>query len=106
MEAPGCNLGRGKAGLHQRTRSTPPALPGCQGALARLPGALTQGPAAGPGRSHKGAISRQEREPQADSLSATSIRPRSCNTALVWIWHTRLSVTPRTWPISASVSPS
>ena len=35
--------------------------------------------------------------------SASSIRPRSCITALVWIWQTRLSVTPRTWPIWARV---
>jgi murein DD-endopeptidase MepM/ murein hydrolase activator NlpD len=32
--------------------------------------------------------------------------PRSCRTALVCIWQIRLSVTPRTWPISARVSPS
>ena len=32
--------------------------------------------------------------------------PRSCRTALVCIWQIRLSVTPRTWPISASVRPS
>ena len=43
---------------------------------------------------------------QAVSLSGTNIRARSCSTALVWIWHTRLSVTPRTWPISANVKPS
>jgi hypothetical protein len=32
--------------------------------------------------------------------------PRSCSTALVCIWQIRLSVTPSTWPISASVRPS
>jgi len=44
--------------------------------------------------------------PQAVSLSTRSILARSCRTALVWIWQTRLSVTPSTWPISASVKPS
>ena len=105
MEAPGCNLGRGKAGLHQPTRSTPPALPGCQAPLAGLSGA-PQGSACPPREKSQVGHVPPAREPQADSLSATSIRPRSCNTALVWIWHTRLSVTPRTCPISASVSPS
>ena len=38
--------------------------------------------------------------PEADS------RDRSCSTALVWICDTRLSVTPTTRPISASVRPS
>lgn len=33
-------------------------------------------------------------------------RVRSVRTALAWICETRLSVTPRTWPISASVMPS
>ena len=33
-------------------------------------------------------------------------RERSWKIALVWIWQTRLSVTPSTLPISASVSPS
>ena len=34
--------------------------------------------------------------------SAARRRARSCNTAFVWIWETRLSVTPRTSPISPS----
>ncbi len=43
---------------------------------------------------------------QAVSLSTVCMRALSWSTALVWIWHTRLSVTPRTWPISARVKPS
>ncbi len=40
----------------------------------------------------------------ADSQSFWSASlPRSCSTALVCIWQIRLSVTPSTWPISASV---
>jgi len=40
---------------------------------------------------------------QADSRSMELRRDLSCKTALVWIWHTRLSVTPSTPPISAKV---
>lgn len=40
---------------------------------------------------------------QASSRSAELRRDRSESTALVWIWQTRLSVTPRTRPISAKV---
>ena len=40
------------------------------------------------------------------SRSESDRRPRSWRIALVWIWHTRLSVTLRMPPISASVSPS
>jgi hypothetical protein len=40
------------------------------------------------------------------SGSGSERRERSWKIALVWIWHTRLSVTPSTLPISASVSPS
>jgi hypothetical protein len=43
---------------------------------------------------------------QAGSRSEARMRERSCSTDLVWIWHTRLSVTPSTWPISARVRPS
>src|SRR3954454_16120579 len=38
--------------------------------------------------------------------SGSPRRERSCRIALVWIWQTRLSVTPRTSPISFSVRPS
>ena len=41
--------------------------------------------------------------PQAGSRSMLENRDRSCRTALVWIWQTRLSVTPSTSPISGSV---
>ncbi len=37
---------------------------------------------------------------------AADRRERRCSTDLVWICETRLSVTPRTWPISARVRPS
>jgi len=41
---------------------------------------------------------------QAEVCSASLAR--SCSTAFVCIWQMRLSVTPRTWPISAKVRPS
>ncbi len=40
------------------------------------------------------------------SDAGSTRRERSWRIALVWIWHTRLSVTPSTSPISASVRPS
>lgn len=40
---------------------------------------------------------------QASSRSAELRRDLRESTALVWIWQTRLSVTPRTRPISAKV---
>ena len=43
---------------------------------------------------------------QTVSFSARNIFARSWRTALVWIWQARLSVTPSTRPISASVRPS
>src|SRR5687767_1527685 len=46
------------------------------------------------------------RKLQASSRSGSAILDRSWSTALVWIWHTRLSVTPSTSPISARVRPS
>lgn len=42
----------------------------------------------------------------AGSRSLAAIFARKWMTDLVWIWHTRDSVTPRTSPISASVRPS
>ncbi len=68
-----------------------------------------RGPAAGDG-SPVGAQpavagSSGRRPAPAQSLPSASL-PRSCSTALVCIWQMRLSVTPRTWPISASVRPS
>ena len=42
----------------------------------------------------------------AQPRSGSARRARSCRIAFVWIWHTRLSVTPSTDPISASVRPS
>ncbi len=42
-------------------------------------------------------------EDQTSSRSTVDSRDRSCSTALVWIWQTLLSVTPRTLPISAKV---
>ena len=43
---------------------------------------------------------------QTGSRSAAARPRRSCATAFVWIWQTRLSVTPSTSPISARVRPS
>ncbi len=43
------------------------------------------------------------RWPQTASRSWAASRLRRWRTALVWIWHTRDSVTPRTLPISARV---
>jgi hypothetical protein len=40
------------------------------------------------------------------SGSGSERRPRNWKIAFVWIWQTRLSVTPSTAPISASVRPS
>ncbi len=40
---------------------------------------------------------------QAVSRNGELSRERSCSTALVWIWQTRLSVTPSTSPICAKV---
>jgi hypothetical protein len=45
-------------------------------------------------------------EGPAQSLLPSASLPRSWSTALVCIWQMRLSVTPRTWPISARVRPS
>ena len=42
-------------------------------------------------------------EDQAGSRSSDANRDRRCSTALVWIWQTRDSVTPRTRPISERV---
>ncbi len=42
-------------------------------------------------------------EGYAGSRSEAEMRERSCKTALVWIWQTRLSVMPRIWPIWLSV---
>ena len=42
----------------------------------------------------------------AQATPAAVNRDRRWSTDLVWICDTRLSVTPKTWPISASVSPS
>src|SRR5580704_1982361 len=50
------------------------------------------------------ALGASGRRPAASGRSASLAR--SCRTALVWIWHTRLSVTPRMSPISARVRPS
>lgn len=41
-----------------------------------------------------------------DQIPAADICERNMRIALEWIWDTRLSVTPRTDPISASVIPS
>ena len=46
------------------------------------------------------------RRRDAQPTPAADSRDRRCSTDLVWIWDTRLSVTPRTCPISARVSPS
>ena len=43
---------------------------------------------------------------QEAERSGSAKRDRSWRIALVWIWHTRLSVTLSTSPISASVRPS
>ena len=45
-------------------------------------------------------------QPEVRSTGGSMSRPRSWRIALVWIWQTRLSVTPSTVPISASVSAS
>ena len=61
------------------------------------------------GRASVTARDRGRRPPRpgyAGSRSEAARRDRSWSTAFVWIWHTRLSVTPRTWPISARVKPS
>ena len=77
------------------------ALPvsGCEAAEGTLPVDPT-GPRSG--------FVDQERQRggQAGSRSLAAMRERNWSTALVWIWHTRLSVTPSTSPISARVRPS
>src|SRR5256885_1474463 len=59
-------------------------------------------------RSTRRAGSACERETYglAGSHSGSALRDRRWSTALVWIWQTRLSVTPTISPISASGSPS
>ena len=46
------------------------------------------------------------RQAWARRSPVSTSRERSWSTALVWIWHTRLSVTPRISPIWARVRPS
>ena len=52
-------------------------------------------------RQHEPARGKNRCEDQATSWLRS--RERNCNTAREWIWETRLSVTPNTSPISASV---
>src|SRR4051812_10445635 len=60
--------------------------------------ALPPGP-----RAHRG---RRTNVSYAGSRSLAAILARRWITDFVWIWQTRDSVTPRTWPISARVRPS
>jgi hypothetical protein len=52
------------------------------------------------------AVSSSSHDRGARRYSRTDSFPRSVSTALVWIWQTRLSLTPSTSPICASVMPS
>ena len=53
------------------------------------------------------AVPRQSAPGSTRTVSGRSASfERSWRSALVWIWHTLLSVTPSTWPISVSVRPS
>ena len=71
-----------------------PGLPGAPGPPVLLPLGVGQ-------------LTRAVAGPAGAAVSSGSASlPRSCSTALVCIWQIRLSVTPRTWPISASVRPS
>ncbi len=70
--------------------ATRPGLPQPDAPAAAGPGSLAAGLGAG--------------QPSGQDCSASLAR--SCMTALVCIWQIRLSVTPRTLPISASVRPS
>ena len=108
---PGEARALGEGGEGQRLRT---AL-GQQGACGVQQGAALHRPVLGHGgRSnpwHASTVRMPSRMTAGDELGGPQ-RPtsasfaRSCRTDLVWIWLTRLSVTPRTLPISARVSPS
>jgi hypothetical protein len=76
---------------------------GCSPRDERVPGEAAGGPDEPPAVRLAGG---DDGNGYAGSRSTAASFERRWITALVWIWHTRLSVTLRTWPISARVRPS
>ncbi len=73
---------------------------GAPGALVARGPARTTPPVTHGEDGRPGARDGRGQRPKLESFA------RSCRTDFVWIWLTLLSVTPRTWPISARVRPS
>lgn len=105
--ARGCGGGRGGAGRWRWCGETVGAVVVEAGGRG---GGERRGPRTEWTRPARRQLSRKDtgtehRSPLAQRPTSASFA-RNCSTDLVWIWLTRLSVTPRTLPISASVRPS